>query len=64
MKIARTRILMAVVAASLVVTTFMDWDECECRRGFVAGWNAGRRAGTAPMPEPADCPPQSAPTVR
>ena len=63
MKTTRTRILMAVIAASLVVTTFMDWDECECKRAFVAGYNAAAPDKDR-MPVPANCPPQSRPTLR
>jgi hypothetical protein len=57
MKTTRTRILMAVIAASIVVTTFMDWDECEMKRAFVDGYNAGTGKTIDKIPEPLCAPP-------
>jgi len=57
MKTRRTRILMAVIAASIVVTTFMDWDECEMKRAFVDGYNTGMYGTNHKIPEPPCAPP-------
>jgi hypothetical protein len=57
MKTTRTRILMAVIAASLMVTGFMSWDDCE--RAFRKGYEAG---GGPPLSQPArTTPPRPAP---
>jgi hypothetical protein len=38
MKTRRTRILIVVIAASIVVAIFMDWNEAA--QGFRDGWNS------------------------